>query len=792
MPAYVGDVTGTVTDSSSGQPLPGGEVSVMQGANIVVNTQTNQLGRYTVHNLSAGTYVLVVRYIGFRPEARTITLGANAATTTLNFQMVPVAINLQAVEVTAAVPIAVDTRTGDQVFKQNDYHGAPTNTTSQILQQSIVGAARAPTGEVHIRGQHAEYTYYVDGVPVPSGVSGSLNELFDPQVVNQITFQTGGWDAEFGNKNAAIVDVTTRIPAGGLHTDLGSYVGTYDTHATAGSRGFNGQSLSVSDNAGSWGFFFSGARQETQMRREPVLFDTAAQKVVNFHNYGQDLFGFGKIQYTPGAHDVANLDFSWSQTRFAVPFDSTSTIDSATGQSIPNRLNVYQRDRNAFVNLGWRHQFGVGEAEARTTVAGKTNGNVTGSAGNTNAGGAELFAGLFYRYGSLDYTPGSTDTPSFIFFPDTTPYNLREARSFNTYGLKADVTYRPREGMEFKAGTLTSFTTGHENFVTTDANGRHGPASSSGLSGHDIGVYAQTAVSPVEWFELRTGLRYDTHVAPFAGNQHQLSPRVRLNFYPGPATTVYLYYGRLFIPTNVEDLRAITSVAQQGVVTAPTLPERDNFYEAGIVHRLPYGLVAKLSGYYKQSTPGIDDNTIPGSAIVTSVNISRVRITGIEGILEVRPSGPVSGYFNVALNHAYAHGPITGGFFPAATPPGYFDLDHDQRLSGVATLTYSPSNLFLSATGIYGSGLTNGISPDACGCSYGTGLLDFNRGIKVRPSFIMNASAGYTIVAGRSVLRPQLYVENLFDKTYALKGAFFSGASVGRPRSVQFRVNVGF
>src|SRR5205823_1369567 len=118
-----------------------------------------------------------------------------------DFKLVPAAVSLTAVTVAATVPIAVDTRTGEQVFKQNDYHGAPTNTTSQIVQLATAGAARAPTGEVHIRGQHAEYTYYVDGVPVPSGVSGSLNELFDPQVVDQIRFVTGGWDAEYGNKN---------------------------------------------------------------------------------------------------------------------------------------------------------------------------------------------------------------------------------------------------------------------------------------------------------------------------------------------------------------------------------------------------------------------------------------------------------------------------------------------------------------------------------------------------------------------------------------------------------------
>ena len=76
------------------------------------------------------------------------------------------------------------------------------------------------------------------------------------------------------------------------------------------------------------------------------------------------------------------------------------------------------------------------------------------------------------------------------------------------------------------------------------------------------------------------------------------------------------------------------------------------------------GVVAKLSAYHKRSSPGIDDNTVPGSAIVTDVNIEQVRITGLEGVLEFRPDGPLSGYVNAALNHAYGMGTITGGFFP--------------------------------------------------------------------------------------------------------------------------------
>jgi hypothetical protein len=271
----------------------------------------------------------------------------------------------------------------------------------------------------------------------------------------------------------------------------------------------------------------------------------------------------------------------------------------------------------------------------------------------------------------------------------------------------------------------------------------------------------------------------------------QFSPRVRLNFFIDPANTMYLYYAKLFIPTNVEDLRAITSVAQAGVVTSPTLPERDNFFEAAFIHRFPVGVVAKFAGYFKQSSPGIDDNTVPGSSIVTEVNINQVRITGVEAVLEVRPDGPLSGNLNVSLNHASGEGPITGGFFPTATPAGHFDLDHDQRLSINASAVYSVGAFYANVTEIYGSGLTNGVAPADCGCTYGTGLFDFNTGIKVKPNYVTNLSAGYTFLFWSTTVRPELFVDNLFDRRYLLKGTFFSGASVGRPRSVQFRVNVG-
>ncbi|MDB4908235.1 MAG: hypothetical protein JWO05_3019 [Gemmatimonadetes bacterium] len=748
------DIAGSVTDSVSGRPLGSAQVSVMQGARVVLNTTTDDFGRYRAHNLDAGTYTLSVHALGFRPEARSVVLEGSSGSLRADFRMTVVPVSLSAVEVRAGTPLAVNTRTGDQVFKQDDYHGSPTSTTSQILQQTIAGAARAPTGEVHIRGQHAEYTYYVDGVPVPSGVSGSLNELFDPEVVNEITFQTGGWDAEFGNKNAAIVNVATKIPSGGFHMDVSGYGGSFAS---------SGQALSMSTNSGRLGMFISGSHQATDMRREPVAFDTMTFTAVNIHNHGEDLFTFGKLSWSASNTDVVNLDVNWSRTRFAVPYDPLATVS----------FDDHQQDVNSFANLGWRHAF-------------------HGATGDS-ASGNELFVGMFARHGSLDYTPGIGDEPQFFFYPDSSiAYSLSERRSFITTGIKLDYLLHLGTHVEWKSGTLLQRTTGNEDFGSVSAAGTQGPGSVSGLSGSDLGGYTQVAFSPVERVEVRTGVRFDAHTAPFAGRRTQWSPRIRLNLFPGASTTIYGYYGRQFVPTNVEELRTITNVAIGGA-DAPTVPERDDFFEAGIVHRFSAGgLVAKLSGYHKLSTPGLDDATIPGTAIVTSVNIDHIVVNGMDAVLEIRPRGPLSGYLNASVIHAYGRAPITGGFLPSEPPSSYFDLDHDQRISLVGSGTWSAHRLFVSATTIYGSGLTNGATTDDLPtATFGTGLFDMNSAFKVDPSTVVSVSAGYTLVLGGAVVRPQVYVDNLFDHHYLLKGAFFSGASVGRPRSIQLRVNVG-
>ena len=82
------------------------------------------------------------------------------------------------------------------------------------------------------------------------------------------------------------------------------------------------------------------------------------------------------------------------------------------------------------------------------------------------------------------------------------------------------------------------------------------------------------------------------------------------------------------------------------------------------------------------------------------------------------------------------------------------------------------------------------IPPTAC--SFGTGTVRLQPAIQVSPNTIFNAARATRSSSKESVIKPQLYVDNVFDKSYLLKGAFFSGPSVGRPRSFQLKLKATF
>jgi hypothetical protein len=746
----------TVYDSASRSPLELVRVALVRGKSAVATATTNAAGRASFRDIQPGRYLLYARFAGFHSFSDTVEIdSSHTADTVVMGELVTREVVIRADREDAMQHIAtsVDTKTGNQVFEGETYHAPPAARMTQLVQQNVAGASRAPTGEVHVRGQHGEFTYYVDGIPIPLGVFGGLNEVVDPKVIDRATFYTGGFPAEYGGDMAAIIDVQNRVPAGRFHLDLATYAGSYLTSADNGPADLagafrrlnsNGESLSLSNNVGDLGFFLSGARQETDRR-----IDQPTPEL--FHDHGFDYFLYGKAHYILGERDYLTTNLNYSLTQTEVPYDPATQI-----------RNDLQRSYNAFQTLSYFHTFSL-----------------------ENDHESNFFTGIYAREGGLKFTPGLDDQPKQYLGSDTTHgYVVDEDRRFLTLGIRSKYDIELSHQLAVTAGGSFSTTMGTEDFrfVSTDVEGPH---TLSNFSGSDFGLFVQSQWHPVEWGRFDLGIRYDRHIAPDVAMQSQFSPRIKLNFFLDEFNSLYFYYGRLFMPTNIEGLRSFAT--QVGDSASGTLPERDHFIEGVYSRNWEFGLTSKFAAFYKRATPGLDDETLGSSSIKVPVNIEVVRTAGIElSLAYSHPEIPLSAYANASVIHTYGEGGVSGGFLAPDSSSGPFDLDHDQRLALVLGVNYQTRRWFTNLSANYGSGLTNGNED----LQFKTGLFDLNQSGHTTPAWILDLAAGYTFDLGETQrLEPSIYITNLLDHSHLIKGAFFSGASFEERRNVVLKLS---
>lgn len=748
-----------IFDADQHIPLELARVALFRSGSLVAGKVSSVVGVALFRDIAAGRYERRIGRAGYVPMTDTITLATSQTDTVYLREVTTGEVTVHA---TKEPPVtSFDPITGVQVFESQAYHPAPTARMTQLVQQNLLGAARAPTGEVHVRGQHGEFTYYVDGAPIPLGVFGGLNEVVDPAVIARASFWTGGWPAEYGGQMAAIVDVQNRVPSGRFHFDVSSYAGTYGLAADHQSLvtpnrtlNSNGQEFSLSQGFGKFGFFLSGARQETDRRIDPPTPDI-------FHDHGFDYFLYGKADYILSDQEYLTLNLNYGNTYTQVPFDSAE--DGSHDDT--------QNTTNAFQTLTYYRTLST-EADHESNL---------------------LIAG-YAREGGLIFTPGAIDPGSLQINPgDSTLFVVGEDRNFTTLGIRTRYETRLSHEIQLVGGFLASTTRGSERFTFDWPNDGlvHPDILIAPLdvkySGSDFGVFGQTEWHPLEWTRIDAGLRYDQHIAPDIPFTSDISPRLKWSFDLEENTTAYLYYGHLFMPNNIEGLRSLAMRADSTAASAQgTMPERDDFYEAVLQHSFDIGLRAKATYFIKESVPGVDDETIGSSAVKTPVNIAHVHTEGVELGLSYAPSeSDLSGYVNASLTHAYGSGAITGGFLRIDDAGLATDLDHDQRLSIVTAVNYAPSDWYANLTAIYGSGLTNG-NPE--NLAYEKGLFAFNQFAHVTPAWVLNAALGYKFALGSTTLEPSLYITNLLDHRNLLKGAFFSGASWEEPRNVVLKL----
>ncbi len=79
---------------------------------------------------------------------------------------------------------------------------------SQTLLQAP-GVAQDSFGQLHVRGDHANLQFRINGIIIPETISG-FSQLFDTRFARRIDLITGALPAEYGYRTAGVVDIETK------------------------------------------------------------------------------------------------------------------------------------------------------------------------------------------------------------------------------------------------------------------------------------------------------------------------------------------------------------------------------------------------------------------------------------------------------------------------------------------------------------------------------------------------------------------------------------------------------
>ena len=87
--------------------------------------------------------------------------------------------------------------------------GQGENASFQQVLLQAPGVVQEEFGEIHVRGDHGDVQYRVNGVLLPESLNGFGQEI-DTHLIHSVTLITGTMPAQFGDRTAGIIDVTTK------------------------------------------------------------------------------------------------------------------------------------------------------------------------------------------------------------------------------------------------------------------------------------------------------------------------------------------------------------------------------------------------------------------------------------------------------------------------------------------------------------------------------------------------------------------------------------------------------
>ena len=141
-------------------------------------------------------------------------------------------VTLEGITVTATKPlIKKDVTQTTRIIESEDIAAMPRDTVNGILQTLPGVSVLNSTGSLHVRGGRSmEVKYLIDGIPISDPIGRSLGLNISANSLEQMEVITGGFNAEHGDAQSAIVNLITKA---GSHKFSGRFryrVGQWGTH----------------------------------------------------------------------------------------------------------------------------------------------------------------------------------------------------------------------------------------------------------------------------------------------------------------------------------------------------------------------------------------------------------------------------------------------------------------------------------------------------------------------------------------------------------------------------------
>jgi outer membrane receptor protein involved in Fe transport len=732
-------ITGVVKDAL-GRPIKQAALR-LQASNgrAVARSSSNDAGEFSFIAVGRGTYAVVATRNGFKTATAIVTVSTKGAA--------PLVLAMEA-EQSVSLAVAAKRLDKSRNSLSPDTGGSKYTFTDKAIQQLPQGAntplnqvilqapgvAQDSYGQIHVRGDHADLQYRINGIQLPEGITG-FGQALSPRFAQSISLLTGALPAEYGLRTAGIVDIKTKD---------GQLDNLADVDFYGGQRGTTQPSFEYGGSKGSFSYFVTGQYLGTDRGLEPPTSGPTA-----IHDTSNQGSGFGYFSYLLSPTTRLSLITGTAINHFQIPANPNQP-QLFVLEDVPVYPSAKVRD----------NQF---EQNYFNVLA------LQGTVGED----FDYQIAPFSRYSAVTFNPDHTGDLI---------YNGAASRVFRSdwaNGFQIDTAYHGVADHTFRLGGYfdaeRAEIDNHESTFPAVGGVQSSPIPISFVDDLALQTWIYSGYLQDEWkltkqLTFNYGVRFDLYDGLVRADQ--ASPRAALVYTPFKGTTLHAGYARQFTPPPTE-LVSVSAIAKVRDTTGAPLStgnstptvERDHLFDVGATQEIVPGLNIGIDSYYKKAADLIDEGQFGPALIFETFNYAKGRVWGVEFTGSYTHENFYA-YNNFAYSVAQGTQVESGqfNFTPAELSyinSHYVFLDHDQTFTNSAGAVYNWRGFTFSIDGIYGSGLRSGFA--------NTGNLPFyiqvDAGIARRVPLPNN----------RGVLEFRTAIVNLADRTYLVR----NGTGIG-------------